>query len=229
MNKKLIRSILAGLLVLLLAASVAGCGIARRGEAPAADNGGSLDILDDIELPTEEEEEDTIEGTYWGEVDMTDMIAEEAGVEISSKLAMGLFLTIGPDDAYLIEADLEKFISDTIDYYNAEMPALIRQMMVEEGIPEDMLEETVKAQGYESFDAFVKELLDEMIVELEESMAEEDSVLSEGTYEISGDKITLSESSGDASISPVGTINSDGTISFDITTDEQVLTIVFEK
>ena len=239
MKKKVIKMILGGLLAGILVFAVAACGIAKKdnsggtaSEAPAAETPEieeiSVEQNTSAETP-EEAKKGSLEGAWQGEIDMTDMISASAGMEINTKLIMVLNMVINGDNTYSINLDMDRFIEDTIAYYNDEMPSLIRQAIIDEGIPEDMLESTLAEQGYESFDEFVKELLDGMIKELEEGMNTENTTLSKGTYEVKDTIIEFDEEEGDGTMEDEGTINSDGTITVVVNVDEAITEVRFSK
>ncbi|MBR3241233.1 MAG: hypothetical protein IKF90_00850 [Parasporobacterium sp.] len=222
MNKRFLRIFLAGLLVMVLAFTASGCGIARRGETPAPGTNNGPDASAGTKAGS-------IEGTYQAEVDMTDMISASSGIEINTKLAMVLNMNLESDKSYSVILDLEQFMNDTIDYYNGEMPSLIRQAMINEGIPEDMLDSTVQEQGYKDFDDFTRQLLDEMIEEMKEGLNESNTTLSKGTYEVSDGTISFNEKEGDSTMDKEGKIQSDGSIVLNVKVEETEAEVVFVK
>lgn len=237
MNKKLVRVILAGLLVIVLAAVAAGCGIAKRGDANGGGttnggttNGGTTNGGTANGGTNEPETKSgSLEGVYTGEADMTEMISAQAGMDIKTHLALEFRFEIKSDKTYLITANMERFLKDTIDYYNGEMPSLIRQAMIDEGIPENMLDAAVQESGYANFEEFTKELLDDMISELESELDTTENTISRGSYTVSGDTLELTEEEGDSTMDEELTINKDGTITGIMTLDGAEMEVIFKK
>ena len=101
--------------------------------------------------------------------------------------------------------------------------------MIDQGVEESLLDAAVQSQGYQDFQDFVDQLLQQMIDELEAELGDSDTLISEGTFEIDGTTITLFESAGDGTIGTIGTVNSDGSFSFDIDVDGEMYDMTFEK
>ena len=227
MKKSLMKKVFLVCAATLFAFALAACGIAKKpAETPP------VDIIDEpttTETTTTENKTDSVEGSYLARIDMTDYISEGAGVEISTPIFMEISMEIKSGDQYVINVDMEKFIQDSINFYKTDMPGVIKQTMIDQGVEESLLDAAVQSQGYQDFQDFVDQLLQQMIDELEAELGDSDTLISEGTFEIDGTTITLFESAGDGTIGTIGTVNSDGSFSFDIDVDGEMYDMTFEK
>lgn len=209
MSKKFLRILLPLLLAALLAVTAAGCG--SSGGSSGGGSGASLD------------------GTYTGEADMTASMSESSGLEIQTKLAMHFILTLSSGKDYTIELDAEQFVADTKNYYETEMPSLMKQGLINEGYTEEQIDELVKQQGFASFEEFVNSYLQETLASVEEEFANKDSVISKGTYKTDGATISLEDAESGKSAATNGKIGNDGSLTFDLTLNGSQHEVVFRK
>ncbi len=224
MLKKFGKVAPAVLLALIFVLTIAGCSIQKRDPAAGGTNNNT-----NAEAETETTKAKTLEGKYKGQVDMTELISAESGVEVSTPIFMDLYLTINSDNTYNVNLDMEKFLQDSIAYYKEDMPGVIRQSMIDEGLPEDMLDQAVQDQGYADFNSFVNELIAQMITELEEQLDTENTVISTGTYEVEDSEINFTEEAGDDTFFKVGAILEDGSIYGVMYLDYELTEVTFVK
>lgn len=208
MSKKVFKILIPFLLAALMVFVAAGCG-AKGGNA----GGGASSELD---------------GTYVGEIDMTETISQNSGLDIQTKLAMRFILTLSSGKDYSLELDTDKFVDDTAAYYETEMPSLIKQSLLNQGLTEEDINTVVKEKGYATFEEYAGAILTEQVESLRQQFASTPSTVSEGSYKVDGTKISLTDKSGgEAGIN--GTIESDGSLSLEITFNGEKTQVLFSK
>lgn len=170
----------------------------------------------------------TPDGTYTAGVDMRESLSKSSGMEINTELVMNLVLTFRSGKDYTLELDTEQFTKDTIAYYEGEMPSLIKQSLLDTGLTEADIEELAKSKGYANYDEYAAAMLDEQLENMKEQFATMGGVLSEGTFEVNGKSIALKDSGG-ANVAQNGTIEDDGSLSFDVTVNGEKKSVTFTR
>ena len=220
---KNMKRIAAIILAIALAAMFVGCGIAKN----EGGNGGGAVV-------TPKPEEKTLEGTYYADVDISDIvatqIADEYDIDASAPLLMNLSLTLKSNNMYEMAFDVEKFFANTEDYYYQIFPALIKSIFADQGIPESDIESTLKGLGYDSLQAYLDEMVVQAMDEVHSQYSSSDaSFISEGSYKVDGDKIELFDG-GVSTPTDSGVINSDGTITIeDVPVEGGLMDVTFSK
>lgn len=216
MSKKMFKILIPFLLAALMVFAAAGCG-AKGGNTGSGNAGGGT-----------AGDTSTLDGTYTGDIDMTETISQNSGLDIKTKLAMRFVLTLSSGKDYTMELDTDKFVDDTAAYYETEMPSLIKQSLLNQGLTEEDINTVVKEKGYATFEEYAGAILTEQVDSLRKQFASTPSVVSEGTYKVDGTKISLTDkSSGEAYT--IGSIESDGSLDFEITFNGEKTQVVFSK
>ena len=221
---KNIKRISVIILAIALAAMFAGCGIAKN----EGGNGGGGAVIP-------KPEETTLEGTYYADYDISEIVAAsitaEYDIDASYPLYMNLYITLKEDDSFEMGFDMETFLANTREYYAQIFPRMIKSTFADNGITNDAdIEARILNMGYASMDEYIQELIDQAMAEVESQYSgESGNILSEGTYTVDGDKIELIES-GYSTATDSGTINGDGTITIeDVPVEGNYVDIVFSK
>lgn len=220
---KNMKRIAAIILVIALAAMFAGCGIAKN----EGGNGGGAVV-------TPKPEENTIEGTYYADVDISDIvatqIADEYDIDVSAPLLMNLSLTLKSNNMYEMTFDIDQFFANTEEFYYQIFPSMVKSIFAEQGIAEGDIESTLKNLGYESMQAYLDEVVGQAMDEVHNQYSSSDaSFISEGSYKVDGDKIELFDG-GVSTPTDSGVINSDGTITIeDVPVEGDFMDVTFSK
>ena len=165
-----------------------------------------------------------ISGEYTAVYDMKEQLNQdlEAGglpIQIEGELAAQYHLTLGSDGTFTWTLNTEKFGEDLKTTLLNEQDIIVRALLESEGVTEDMHELLVQAGGYESFEEFQSEIMEEAVAALEaeamEELKEESSIA--GNYRLEGTTITLEDDHTPATIIAEGILEKDGTIQINVT------------
>ena len=218
MNKSVRRGLVV-LLAVLLTVVFAGCGLQKKdsGGGGTSTGGGGTSTGGGGTETTTTEASSGPEGTYTGKIDMSDlvgaMVGEQTGADINGTLYATLIMDLEEDETYTMQIDVDAFLADTETYYHEVMPQFIKALFAQQGISEDQIETAIKMQGYKSYDEFVDAMVATAMEAVKEAYADDSaSMMSQGTYSISGNEINMYESGGDGTLTDHGTVNGDGSI-----------------
>lgn len=177
----------------------------------------------------------TLAGTYFAEYDISSMVAAaiegQYDIDITTPLIMDLFLTLNEDNTFELGIDAEQFIANTEAFYYQIFPSMLKSIYAESGITSDADIESIIVNnwGYASMDEYLKELVDQSMVEVRSQYEASDEVMKEGTYTVNGNKLELTLE-GFSSATDSGVINSDGTITMErVEVEGEFVDITFSK
>lgn len=108
---------------------------------------------------------------------------------------------------------------------------MLKSIYAESGITSDADIESIIVNnlGYASMDEYLKELVDQSMVEVRSQYEASDEVMKEGTYTVNGNKLELTLE-GFSSATDSGVINSDGTITMErVEVEGEFVDITFSK
>lgn len=171
-------------------------------------------------------------GKYTATLNMKDYInkgMEASGMAFENDMNANMYLELKDDGTFTLEMIGSELASIVSEAMQEEGPNLIKTLLSAQGISEDQFEELVAASGYESFDAFVEDMLSQVDEELESSLENgiENQMKAEGNYKAEGDTITFS---GEGMAVDKGTIGSDGSITLKMSTEGMDdVELVFKK
>ena len=207
MRKKVWKGLAICLLVLAVAALLCACGSKKK----------------------------NVSGTYLATYNMKEAMNSEladVGMTMESDLNAEFVLQLNEDDSFSFDIDGTKFSETFSEVLTQDGPGMIGAMLEAEGMTEDMYPTIASASGYDSYDAFVDDMVKMIIDEMGEDFVSdlESQVHYEGTYSVENTTLTLSgETSGGAGMDQ-GTINEDGTISVTSKMDDgTILDLTFTK
>lgn len=176
-----------------------------------------------------------ISGTYHASYSMKDTLNKQlaaSGMALESDVNADFVLQLNADETFTFDIDGEGLGKNVSDVLASDGPAMVSAMLESEGITEDMHESIATASGYDSFDAFVNDLVQTIVSEMGDSFASEleSQVHYEGTYTLDKNTLTLTGTVGDQNGMDQGTLNEDGTISISSKMDEETtLNLTFTK
>lgn len=176
-----------------------------------------------------------ISGSYRATYNMKDALNKEleaSGMALQSDVNAEFLLSLNADDTFSFDIDGVGFGSNFAEVMRTDGPAIINGMMEAEGITEDMYESIATASGYDSYDAFVKDMVETIVSEMgEEFVTElESQVHYEGTYSIDKNTITLDGTVNEEKGMDQGILNENGTISITSVMDDGTeLDLTFTK
>ena len=176
-----------------------------------------------------------ISGTYHATYSMKDALNKqlaESGMALESDVNADFVLQLNTDETFTFDIDGESLGKSLTDVLTQDGPAMISSMLESEGVTEDMHDSIAAASGYDSFDAFVDDMVQTIISEMGDEFAAdlESQVHYEGTYALEKNTLTLNGTVNEQQGMDQGTLNEDGTIS--ITSkmdDETTLDLTFTK
>ena len=160
-----------------------------------------------------------ISGTYRATYNMKDQLNEqiaESGITLEDDLNADFILQLNEDETFSYGIDAEGFKENVSEVLEEKGVDIVKAMLTSQGVTEDMYDMIATASGFENFDAFVTEMLQNFETEISKEFESDiaDSAHFEGTYEIDENRIVLSgETEAGNGIDEV-TVNEDGTISF---------------
>ncbi|MBR2561321.1 MAG: hypothetical protein IKE31_04130 [Eubacterium sp.] len=175
-----------------------------------------------------------VSGTYTGSYDMKDELnaqLAEAGLELQGDLSANFILVLKEDNTFTFDIDAEGFSEKLVSAIQDQGESMVKAMLDEEGITEDMYQWIAEASGYDDFSSFVDGLVDEMITGMGDEMVEslKQEVAFDGTYEVGKDTITLESTSNGETMIDEGEIYSDGSIFISSQFEDRTLNITFTK
>ncbi len=179
------------------------------------------------------EEKVSAAGKYVGNFDMTDLLNEQAeasSIQFSSKVAADFILTLNEDDTFVFDIDADSLVTSVSEAVQNEIDSIIGGIMGQE-VTEDSAEGIAKAAGYDSYDQFKEDIMNQLKESLDESALEglTDSCHIEGTYTVKGKDLELSAKDTEQFSVKVGTIQDDGSILLDLDANGQNIQITFIK
>ncbi len=166
-----------------------------------------------------------VKGTYTSVFDMTDMIGLQ-GQDISEPVTMNFQLVLSDGGSFVLSVDTDSLISSVKKLYSEDF---VRQSLVAEGIAEDEIDPIIESMGYANIQEFIDGLVADMMSDdyLKEIY---DNVYTEGTYSVSGNKVTMESRRADGTeTADEATINEDGSLSVVLSTEEFDKELVFVK
>ena len=175
--------------------------------------------------------EKNISGEYTSTVNVVDLVDPETttylaemGIDISS-LTLGVKLSLDEEHNYTMELDPSNFKTEFSDIVTNNMTAILDNILAAEGLSRaELTNERAQFMGYESADAFITDLTNQMTASLTSSMDSLDQKFKDetitGTYEVTKDSVIF-KTSGDNNEIELGTatLAEDGTITVSATTD----------
>ena len=207
MKKTNWKYLVAGLLVIVLAVMLCACGGKKK----------------------------DISGTYHATYSMKDALNKqlaESGMALESDVNADFVLQLNTDETFTFDIDGESLGKSLTDVLTQDGPAMISSMLESEGVTEDMHDSIAAASGYDSFDAFVDDMVQTIISEMGDEFAAdlESQVHYEGTYALEKNTLTLNGTVNEQQGMDQGTLNEDGTISITSKMDEETtLDLTFTK
>lgn len=208
MKKTAWKYLIAGLLVFAMAGMLCACGGSKKKD---------------------------ISGTYHASYNMKDALNKEmtdAGMTLASDVNADFVLQLNADESFTFDIDGEGFKQALTDVLTQDGPAMIGTMLESEGITEDMHDTIAAASGYDSYEAFIGDMVQTIVSEMgDEFVTElESKVHFEGTYSLDKNTLTMNGKVNDQSGMDQGTLNEDGTISISSKMDEETtLDLTFTK
>ena len=208
MKKTVWKSIAACLLVLAAAALLCACGGSKKKD---------------------------VAGTYRATYNMKEALNKQladSGMVMESDVNADFILQLNEDDTFSFDIDGAGFGENFTEVLSKEGPGIINAMLEEEGVTEDMHDSIASASGYDSYDAFVEDMVQSVVAEMGDEFVEdlESQVHYAGTYSVDGITLTLKGEANDEEGMDEGTFNSDGTLSIvSKMDDETVLNLRFTK
>lgn len=182
-----------------------------------------------------------ISGTYNGTIDYTDIMnkqLEDYNVSFSDSITGDASLELNSDKSFTFSVDVQSLIDSLKSAIVANADDLIDGIMSSQGITEDQYEAAAQMAGYDSYEDFKNEMINQMVETYEDAdlsdlgLSESDTTIS-GTWSQSGETLELTSSSDGELGLDSGTINDDGTISLhtsgEIEGEEYTFDITFTK
>ena len=159
-----------------------------------------------------------ISGSYIATYNMKEALnkqLEESGMAIESDVNADFILNLNADNTFSFDIDGAGFGANFAEVMKSDGPAIINSMLEAEGITEDMYETIAAASGYDSYDAFVEDMVGTIVSEMGEDFVGEleSGVHYEGSYSLDKNIITLDGEVNEEKGMDQGTLNEDGTIS----------------
>ncbi len=175
-----------------------------------------------------------ISGTYHAAYNMKDELNKKLaadGMEMESDLITDFVLLLNSDESFSLDIDGEGFNTALIDVLTKDGPAMISRMMEAEGVTEDMRDTVAAASGYESYEAFVEDMMQTIVAEMGDGFTKEleSQIHFEGKYSLDGSTLTLSGTIDGQEGTHQGTLNEDGTISLTSKIGDASLDLTFKK
>ena len=179
------------------------------------------------------EAEKSAAGTYVGNFDMTELLNQEteaSGIQFSSAVTTDFILKLTEDETFVFDIDADSLVSSVTEAVQNEIDSIIAGLMGEE-VTAESTEEIAKAAGYDSYDAFKEEILNQITESLDEDALSEltDSCHIEGTYTLKDKNLSLSAEDSENFSVKVGTLQDDGSILLDLDANDQNIQITFAK
>ena len=139
---------------------------------------------------------------------------EADGIQLTGPVMMDFVLVLEDDETFNLDMDGTGFADSFKAVIAEEGPALIKKMLADQGVTEDMYGALAEQSGYADFDEFMAAVIDEMTAGIDEEYVAEmqENAHLDGHYVLDGDKIELVYDSDDTVLSDHGTINKDGSI-----------------
>ncbi len=176
-----------------------------------------------------------VSGDYRATYNVKDMLNQElavSGIIMKSDVNAEFILQLNPDKTFLFDIDAEAFQRKFMDVLQKEGPGIVETMLEQEGITEDMHDMIATASGYDSYEAFVSGMMEDIVAAAGNGLAEQikGAAHTEGTYSVSKGTITLTGNAEGGQGLDKGTVNEDGTITVTAMPDENTtLTLTFVK
>ncbi len=178
------------------------------------------------------EEENTIPGNYIAKFNVSDMMNEEmseSGVTLTTDMNAEFELVLSEDNTFTFDLDAEGFKDAIIAGFTADADDIMTHLFASLGVDTSDVDSLAEMAGYESYDAFKEDLINEMAESFDDATIEEmkDEAHGEGTYEVNDSTITLT-SDDDTGVDELK-INEDGTLSTTVDFEGTEYELVFEK
>ena len=176
-----------------------------------------------------------ISGTYHASYSMKDTLNKqlaESGMLLESDVNADFTLQLNTEETFTIDIDGESLSKSLTDVLTQDGPGMITAMLESEGVTEDMHDSIAAASGYDSYDAFVTDMVQTIVAEMGDEFATdlETQVHYEGTYALNKNTLTLTGTVNDQNGMDQGTVNEDGTISISSKMDDETtLDLTFTK
>ena len=176
-----------------------------------------------------------ISGTYRATYNMKDQMNEqiaESGITLEDDVNADFILKLTEDENFIFDIDAEGFKANVAEVLDKEGKTIVDVMLKSQGVTEDMYDMIATSSGYENYDAFVTEIIQNLETEMGEEFEKElaESAHFEGTYTIDENRIMLTGETVEGNGIEEVTVNEDGTISLiDKLEDGTLLNLRFTK
>ena len=137
-----------------------------------------------------------IPGTYRAEYDIMEMIGpqmEESGMKLEGELPLAFTMELKDDNTFSLDMEADEFVETLQKVFEEQGPDMIRGLLEEQGVTEEMFDQVADQFGVDSFDEFVDSMVDEMVKGIADEMAGslDEEVSISGTYAVDGNEITF--------------------------------------
>jgi len=164
-----------------------------------------------------------VTGVYTAVYDMTDLIGV---TDTEAAVTMNFTLNLSEDGRFVLSVDTDSLVDSLKNLYTEDF---VRASLTATGVAEEEIEPILASMGYESIQAFIDALIDQMLTE--EYLQElHESVYTEGTYKVEGGEVLLNSEKDDAaSPQDTATIGEDGSLTMTLPTEGRETVLVFVK
>ena len=176
-----------------------------------------------------------MQGSYQARYDLRDTLNREqltdANLQLESPVYATYQLRLEKDKTFTLELDAGALRDSVAGALRADADSIVRQLLTHSGIQESSYDWVVEASGFDTFEAFRDDAVEELVGQLDMNMMQQfsDEAHREGAYKIKKDILTLQQGEGDGAVYQEGTVTEDGKIVLDALLRGKTVELTFSR